>query len=73
MSAMLADRIREFVVSCLDQLEGAHLPGLRLPRVFAGHEVGADTRADLVFTLGLLAAGYFVRSTKAPEDEPGSS
>jgi glycosyltransferase involved in cell wall biosynthesis len=57
MSDMLADRIREFVVSCLNGLEAAHLPGLRLPRVFAGHEVGADTRADLVFTLGLLAAG----------------
>ena len=57
MLLMLADRIREFVLSRLAELEAAHLPGLRLPRVFAGHQVGADTRADLVFTLGLLAAG----------------
>ena len=57
MLLMLADRIREFVVSRLAELENVHLPGLRLPRVFAGHPVGADTRADLVFTLGLLAAG----------------
>ena len=54
---MLADRIRQFVLSCLEQLGATHLPGLRLPRVFAGHEIGADTRADLAFTLGLLGAG----------------
>lgn len=24
----------------------------------------------LLYELGLLAAGYFIRSTKAPEDEP---
>jgi glycosyltransferase involved in cell wall biosynthesis len=54
---MLADRIRQFVLSCLEQLSVTHLPGLRLPRVFAGHEIGADTRADLAFTLGLLGAG----------------
>jgi glycosyltransferase involved in cell wall biosynthesis len=54
---MLADRIRQFVLSCLEQLSATHLPGLRVPRVFAGHEIGADTRADLAFTLGLLGAG----------------
>jgi glycosyltransferase involved in cell wall biosynthesis len=54
---MLADRIRRFVSSCLEELNATHLPGLSVPRVFAGHEVGADTRADLAFTLGLLAAG----------------
>jgi glycosyltransferase involved in cell wall biosynthesis len=54
---MLADRIRGFVVSCLEQLAATHLPGLELPRVFGGHVVGADTRADLAWTLGLLGAG----------------
>ena len=54
---MLADRIRAFVVSCLEELAATHLPGLQIPRVFGGHVVGADTRADLVWTLGLLGAG----------------
>ncbi len=66
---MLADRIRGFVVSCLEQLEATHLPGLRLPRVFGGHVVGADTRADLVYTLGLLGAGGVTSVAGLPIDE----
>src|ERR1700761_1358216 len=66
---VLADRIRGFVVSCLEQLEAAHLPGLRLPRVFGGHVVGADTRADLVYTVGLLGAGGVTSVAGLPIDE----
>jgi glycosyltransferase involved in cell wall biosynthesis len=66
---VLADRIRGFVVSCLEQLEATHLPGLRLPRVFGGHVVGADTRADLVYTLGLLGAGGVASAAGLPIDE----
>lgn len=66
---MLADRIREFVVSCLEKLEETHLPGLRLPRVFGGHVVGADTRADLAYTLGLLGAGGVTFVAGLPIDE----
>ncbi|MGH3168221.1 MAG: hypothetical protein ACRDN0_20355 [Trebonia sp.] len=66
---MLADRIRGFVVSCLEQLEAAHLPGLRLPDVFGGHRVGADTRADPVYTLGLLSAGGVTSVAGRPVDE----
>lgn len=50
----LHERLSAFVTEKLDVLERTHLPGFRIPRVFAGHEVGADVRADLAFTLGLL-------------------
>lgn len=66
---MLADRIRGFVVSCLERLEEEYLPGLRLPNVFGGHVVGADTRADLVYTLGLLGAGGTPSVAGLPVDE----
>jgi hypothetical protein len=66
---MLADRIRGFVVDCLERLAAAHLPGLKLPSVFAGHEVGADTRADLVYTLGLLGVGGVTDVAGLPVDE----
>ncbi len=42
------------MVDHVDALIGAHLPDLRIPRVFAGHPVAPDLRADLAFTLGLL-------------------
>lgn len=66
---MLADRIRGFVVSCLEQLEAAYLPGFRLPSVFGGHRIGADTRADLAYTLGLLGAGGVTRVAGLPVAE----
>lgn len=54
MTAPLHERLEAFVVAQVDALERTHLPGFRIPRVFAGHEVGADVRADLAFTLGFL-------------------
>lgn len=53
----LADRLRAFVVSRIEELHALYLPGFRVPDVFAGHPVGPDLRADLAFTLGLLHAG----------------
>jgi glycosyltransferase involved in cell wall biosynthesis len=66
---MLANRIRGFVVSRLDALAAAHLPGLRLPSVFGGHQVGADTRADLAWTLGLLRDGGVTSVAGLPTDD----
>jgi glycosyltransferase involved in cell wall biosynthesis len=50
----LADRLLDLAVEVLTDLESSHTPGLELPRVFGGHGVGADARADMAFTLGLL-------------------
>jgi hypothetical protein len=52
----LADRLVAFTVARLEALLAAHLPDLRIPRVFGGHRVGPDVRADLAFTIGLLGA-----------------
>ncbi len=52
----LADELRDLAVTVLTDLERLHAPGLELPRVFGGFAVGADARADLAFTLGLLHA-----------------
>ena len=52
--APLHERLAAFVVAAVEALERRHLPDLRIPRVFAGHEVNPDVRADLAFTLGLL-------------------
>ncbi|RKN44901.1 hypothetical protein D7294_07275 [Streptomyces hoynatensis] len=41
----------------MEQLEATHLPGFTVPRVFGGHQVGADVRADLAYTLGFLREG----------------
>ena len=54
MTAPLHERLAAFTNEALDALARTHLPDLRIPRVFGGHEVGADVRADLAFTLGLL-------------------
>ncbi len=51
----LAERLRAFTVTTLEALERHHLPGWQIPRLFAGHIVAADVRADLCFTLGHLA------------------
>ncbi len=50
----LQDRLVAFAVARVESLVAAHLPDLRIPGVFAGHLVGADVRADLAFTIGLL-------------------
>ncbi|HUP85100.1 MAG TPA: hypothetical protein VM143_05470 [Acidimicrobiales bacterium] len=54
MTSPLHERLTAFVVDAVEALERTHLPGLRIPRVFAGHEVNPDVRADLAFTLGHL-------------------
>jgi glycosyltransferase involved in cell wall biosynthesis len=53
--ANLVSALRAFVVSTLEELAERHAPGLSLPRVLAGYPVGPDARADLIYTLGLLA------------------
>lgn len=50
----LPERAVAFAVSQIETLERSHLPGLSLPRLFAGHPVGADVRADLLYTLAHL-------------------
>lgn len=50
----LADRLVALTEQVLVDLEHHHARGLELPRVFGGYAVGADARADLAFTLGLL-------------------
>ncbi len=56
MNAPLHERLAAHALARLEALIAAHLPQFRIPRVFAGHEVGADVRADLAFTIGLLGA-----------------
>ncbi len=56
-SEHLANACVDLAVARLEALIDAHMPDFRLPRVFAGHAVGPDVRADLAFTLGLLLAG----------------
>ena len=50
----LADALARYVQDELEALVARHFRGLELPRVFAGHPVGPDVRADLAFTLGHL-------------------
>lgn len=50
----LRGRLAGFVVAKVEALVADHLPDLRIPRVFAGHPVAPDVRADLAFTVGLL-------------------
>ncbi len=57
LTACLHEDLVEFTVGRLDALVAAHFPDFRIPRIFAGHPVAPDVRADLAFTLGLLGAG----------------
>jgi hypothetical protein len=50
----LAARLTAFVVDHVEAFVGRHAPAFDLPSSFAGYPVGADVRADLAFTLGLL-------------------
>jgi glycosyltransferase involved in cell wall biosynthesis len=50
----LADALARRAGDEVERLVDRHLPGFRVPGVFAGHPVGPDVRADLAFTLGLL-------------------
>ena len=69
VTAPLHERLAGFVVDTLEALERNHLPGFRIPRVFAGHEVNPDVRADLAFTLGLLATYGVQDIAGVPMDE----
>lgn len=64
----LAERLTSFCVETLERLEGSHLPGWHIPRTFAGHEVGADVRADLCFTLSHLADAGVAEVAGEPVD-----
>lgn len=50
----LADMLLDLVEAQLGALARGPLPRFELPGALLGHEVGADVRADLLFTLGLL-------------------
>ena len=65
----LAAQLRAFVVDTLEDAEQAHLHGWRIPRMFAGHQVGADVRADLCFTLHHLARAGVTEVAGRPIDE----
>lgn len=52
----LGARMARWTRRQLEALVERHLPGFALPRVFAGFAVGADVRADLAYTIGLLDA-----------------
>lgn len=65
----LADALAGFVQRQLEALVDRHLRGLEVPRVFAGHFVGPDVRADLAFTLGHLHAYGLGRLDGSPAPE----
>ena len=50
----LADRLIATTSDKLTELEGSTAPGLVLPGIHAGHVVGDDATADLLYVLGLL-------------------
>lgn len=67
-SAELAERLAELTTHTLEALQREVVAEWRIPRVYAGHEVGADVRADLIFTLGHLAdAGVETVAGLAPD------
>lgn len=51
----LADRLVAITIEHLEAAVAGPLAGWRVPRVFGGHAVAADVRADLIYALGLLA------------------
>lgn len=53
-AAELGADLATYVVDRIERLERAHLRGFRVPRVFGGHPVAPDVRADLAFTLSHL-------------------
>ncbi len=53
--AILATWLRDATAALVERVHDVHLPEWRIPRTFAGHEVAADVRADLCFTLTHLA------------------
>jgi len=67
--AELRDALVAHCVDTVDRFVAAHAPGWRLPRVFAGHAVAPDVRADLIFTLGHLAAAGAEQVGGAPIEQ----
>jgi glycosyltransferase involved in cell wall biosynthesis len=68
----VTDLRAELAGQCVERIEqfvAAQAPGWRLPRVFAGHAVGADVRADLMFTLGHLASAGVDRVAATPVED----
>ncbi len=65
----IAANLVEFCCEQMEALAALHLRGLALPRTYGGHEVGADVRADLLFTVGLLGdAGVTTIAGRAIDD-----
>ncbi len=65
----LARDLRSVVVDHLTTFADRHAPRFELPSVFAGFPVGADVRADLGFTIGLVhAAGVNEIAGSAVDD-----
>ena len=62
----LASLVAEFCVEQLDAANRSHLASWRLPGTFAGHQVGADVRADLCFTLHHLARAGVTEVADSP-------
>ena len=62
----LADALVAHCVNVTEAFVASHAPGWRLPRVFAGHVVGADVRADVIFTLSHLAAAGVTEIAGSP-------
>ncbi len=65
----LADELISQCVTVTERVFAAHAPDGRLPRVFAGHLVGADVRADVLFTLTHLGAAGVIEIGDAPIDD----
>lgn len=68
-AAGLADALVAFVSDQIAQLAARHAPDLVLPRMFAGHPVGPDTRSDLAYTAGLLFEAGEKQVAGTPLDE----
>ncbi len=68
-AGQLADRVAGFCVEQLEAAHRSHLMGWRLPGTFAGHQVGADVRADLCFTLHHLSRAGVTEVAGSPIDE----
>ncbi len=65
----LAHDLTAHTVEMIERFVAAHAADWRLPRTFAGHQVGADVRADLIFTLGHLAAVGVTTIAATPIDD----
>jgi hypothetical protein len=66
VSADLGRRLTGFASNHLGAFERTHAPSFRLPRVYGGHRVDADTHADLAYTLSLVHASGIDRIGDVP-------